>query len=94
MDHRVARRFYAAMIAVDRRMPADRGILEILGFLLGDENLDVVMQCSLIALERKDVIGLLGDDLLGNDLLGDDLLGDVALKDRPLSPLADGPACP
>ena len=45
------------LIAVDRLMPADLGILEAVGFLLGREHLDILAQGALIAFEREDVIG-------------------------------------
>ena len=51
--------FNAAVIPIDRFVPADRCILETTGFLLGGEHFYVVVQGPLIALERDDVIGLL-----------------------------------
>jgi hypothetical protein len=37
-------RFNAAVIAVDRLMPTDLGILEAIGLLLGDKDLDILAQ--------------------------------------------------
>jgi hypothetical protein len=54
------------VIAVDRLVPADCRILEAIGFLLVGEQFDILVQRSLIAFERKDVIGLSGDDFLGD----------------------------
>jgi len=68
MDCRAGSDFDAAVIAVDRLMPADLCILEAIRFLLGREDLDILAQCALIAFEREDVIGLLIQDLLGNRL--------------------------
>ena len=62
VDHRVGSGLDAAVIAIDRFVPADRGILEFPGFLLSDENLDILAQGALIALQRENVIGLLLDD--------------------------------
>jgi hypothetical protein len=47
-------------------LAADLGILETIGLPLGDEELDIVAQRALIALEREHVIGLLVDDFLGD----------------------------
>jgi hypothetical protein len=57
VDHGIGSGFDAAMIGVDRLVPADLGILELVGFLLISEEFDVFEQRSLIALEREDVIG-------------------------------------
>jgi hypothetical protein len=62
VDRRIGSRFDAAMIGVDRLVPADRRVLETIGFLLGGGHADILAQGSLIALERDDVIGLLVDD--------------------------------
>src|ERR1035438_6824016 len=51
VDHRIGSGFDAAMIAVDRLVPADCRILETIGFLLLCEEFDIVAQRSLIALE-------------------------------------------
>lgn len=59
MDQRTFAGFDAAMIAVHRLVARDDRILKISGFLLGDEKLDVLVQRSLIAFERDDVVGLL-----------------------------------
>ncbi|HVC59936.1 MAG TPA: hypothetical protein VND19_06185 [Acetobacteraceae bacterium] len=45
-------------------VPADLGIGEILGLLLGHEDFDTLAQRALIALQRQDAIGLLVNDLL------------------------------
>ena len=54
--------FDAAVIAIDRLVPADLGVLEVPGFLLGHEKLDILTQRALIAFQREDVVGLLVDD--------------------------------
>jgi len=64
MDRGVGSGFDTPVIAIDRFVPADRGILEIIGFLLGGKDFYVVVKGALIALERDDVIGLFVDDLL------------------------------
>lgn len=64
MDCRVGSGFNAAVVAVDRLMPADLCILEAVRFLLGRENLDILAKRALVAFERKDVISLLIQDLL------------------------------
>jgi hypothetical protein len=58
-DRGIGSRFDATVIAIDRLMRADLGILEAIG-LLGDQDLDIVAQRAL------DVIGLLVDDFLGD----------------------------
>jgi hypothetical protein len=42
--------FDAAMLAIGGVVAADGGVLEILGFLLGDEELDIIAQRALVAL--------------------------------------------
>ena len=42
MDHGGGPCLDAAMIAIDRLVPADRGILEARGFLFGHEDLDIL----------------------------------------------------
>ena len=69
MDGGVSSGFNAAVIAIDRFMPADLRILEGSRLLLGDENFDILAQGTLIAFEREDVIGLLIQDFLGNTAL-------------------------
>ena len=59
----------AAVIAIDGLVPADGGVLEILGFLLGREQFDVFPQRALIALQGQDVVGLLVHDLPGDGAL-------------------------
>jgi len=54
----------AAVITVNRLVPTDRCVFEILGLLFGHEQLDILAQRSLIALQDKHVVGLLVDDLL------------------------------
>src|SRR5215475_2216269 len=66
MDRRVGSGLDAAVIAVDRLMSADLSILESVGLLFGDENLDILAQCALIAFEREEVISLSVDDFLGD----------------------------
>ena len=46
--------------------PADRGVLEAGGFLLGHEGLDIVAQRALIAFQRENVVGFLVHHLLGD----------------------------
>src|SRR4051812_19383195 len=53
-----------AMIAVDRLITADLGILKACCLLLGDKQLNVLAQRALIALQREHVIGFLVHDLL------------------------------
>ena len=69
MDRGVGPRFDATVVAVDGLMPADFGVLEALGLLIGDEQFDILAQGPLIALERQHVVGLLVDDLLGDGAL-------------------------
>src|SRR4051794_20258478 len=52
------------MIAVDRLITADLGILEACCLLLGDKQLNVLAQRALIALQREHVIGFLVHELL------------------------------
>ena len=66
MDRRIGSGFDTAVIAVDRLMAADLGILKAVGFLLGREKLDILAQRALVTLERKNVIGLLIHDFLGD----------------------------
>src|SRR3954466_6219423 len=54
----------AAMIAVDRLITADLGVLEACCLLLGNKQLNVLAQRALIALQREHVIGFLVHDLL------------------------------
>ena len=54
----------AAVVAVDGRVLADGRIPERDRLLLAGEQLDVVAQRALVALQREDVIGLLVDDRL------------------------------
>ena len=69
------------MIAIDGLVATDLGILEPIGFLLGGEQLRVLSQGSLIALQGEHVIGLLGEDLRGDVALASHRVdGD----DRPL----------
>src|SRR5882724_13081074 len=56
----------AAVIAVDCLIAADLGVLEPLGLLLGHEDLDILAERALVALQGQDVIGFLVDDLLRN----------------------------
>ena len=66
MEDRVRPGFDTAVVAIDRLIAADMGILEAVGLLLGGKELDILAQRALIAFEGEDVIGLLVDDLLGN----------------------------
>ena len=63
MNDGVVSCFYTPVIGIDRFVRADRRVLVFHGFLFIDEDLDVLAQLSLIALQRKNVIGLLADDL-------------------------------
>ena len=51
VEYRVSSLFDAAMIAVDRLMAADLGILKAVGFLLCSERLDILAKRALIALK-------------------------------------------
>ncbi len=62
VDHGCRSGLDASVIAVDRLVPADGGVLEVPGFLLGDEHVDVVAQASLVAFEGENVVGFLVDD--------------------------------
>ena len=53
VDHGCRSGFDAAMIAINRLVPADRRIPEAVSFLFGREHLDILAQGSLIALERE-----------------------------------------
>ena len=61
-----ATRLDAAVIAIDRFVPADRRVGKTLGFLLVGEQFDILAQPALVALQRQDVVGLLVDDLARN----------------------------
>ena len=73
----------AEVIAIDRFIAADLGVLEARGPLLGDEQLDILAQRSLIALQREHVISLLVDNLAGNlALAAHGIDGDDGTLDR------------
>lgn len=61
----------ATVIAIDRTGAAHGSVLEIAGFLLGNEEFDIIAQRALIAFEGEDVVGLLVQDLLGDGTLAD-----------------------
>jgi hypothetical protein len=44
------------VIAIDRPVLADFAVLEADGFLLGDEDLDILAQLTLVAFQSQDVI--------------------------------------
>src|SRR5208283_1346860 len=54
----------AVVIGIDRSMLADFAVLEANGFLLGDEDIDILTQRALVAFQRQDIVSLLVDDLL------------------------------
>ena len=54
------------MVAIDGLVAGDGRVAKIIGFLLSHEQIDIVSERSLVALEGKDVIGLFVDDLLGD----------------------------
>ena len=56
--------FNPAVIAIDGLVAADLGVLEIYRLLFIDEELDIVFERALIALQGEDVIGFLVDDRL------------------------------
>ena len=58
--------FDPAVIAIDGLVAADLGILEIYRLLFVDEELDIVFERALIALQGEDVIGFLVDDRLSD----------------------------
>src|ERR1700730_16156679 len=70
MDCGVGSRLDATMIAIDGLMLTDLCILKAVGFLLGDENLNILAKGALVALEREDVVGLLFQDFLSEAVLG------------------------
>lgn len=57
--------FDAAEIAVYGLMLTDHCVRVIPGFLLGDEQSDVLLQRALVAFERQDIVGFLVNDLPG-----------------------------
>ena len=69
MEDRDGSGFDAAVIAIDGLVAADCGVLEPIGLLLGGEQLNILAQRALIALERENVIGLCVDDFLRNAAL-------------------------
>ena len=66
VDHRIVSGLDTAVIRIDRFVRADRGIPVFQGFLLIGENLDILAQGSLIALQRDNVIGLFLDNFRGD----------------------------
>ena len=70
----------AAVVAVDALVPADGGVLEVIGFLLVGEQLDVLAQRALIALQGEDVVGLLVQDFLGDGALADPMRRWIAIR--------------
>ena len=58
--------FDPAVIAIDGLVAADLGVLEIYRLLFIDEELDIVFERALIALQGENVIGFLVDDRLCN----------------------------
>src|SRR5450631_2882237 len=66
VDHGGGSRLDAAVIAIDRLMPADCRVFETIGFLFGGEHLYILAQRALVAFQREDVIGLLVHDLRGD----------------------------
>src|ERR1700693_6309296 len=63
------------MIAVDGFMSGDLGIAEAIRLLLGGEQLDILAQRALVALEGENVIGILVEDFLGDVALAADGVG-------------------
>ena len=64
VDHCIGSGLDAAVIAVDGFMSGDLGIAEAIRLLLGDEQLDILAQRALVALESENVIGILVEDFL------------------------------
>jgi hypothetical protein len=58
--------FDTAMVAIDRRIPADLGVGKTLGLLFDGKGFDIRAQRTLVALQRQDVVRLLVDDLFRN----------------------------
>ena len=56
----------AAVVGIDGLALADCAVGEVAGLLLGDEELHVVVQRTLVALQGEHVVGLLVDDRLGD----------------------------
>jgi hypothetical protein len=52
MECRIGPGFDAAVITIERLMVADLGIFEAVGLLLGGENLHILAEGALIALQR------------------------------------------
>ena len=71
----------AAVIAIDRLVPTDGRVFEIVVFLLGGEDRDIIAQRALIAFEGKHVIGLSVEDLVRDGTLATHR---VDRHDRPL----------
>jgi hypothetical protein len=63
------------VIAVDGLMSGDLGIAEAIRLLLGGEQLDILAQRALVALEGENVIGILVADFLGDVALAADGVG-------------------
>ena len=69
VDHGGGARLEAAVLAVDGLIAADRRVLEAVGPLLGDEEIDVAAQGALVALQGEHVVGALVADLCGDGAL-------------------------
>jgi len=75
VDHCIGSGLDAAMIAVDGFMSGDLVSLKPFAFLLGGEQLDILAQRALVALEGENVIGFLVEDFLGDVALAADGVG-------------------
>ena len=63
VDDRCRAGFDAAVIAVDRLVPADRRGLEAVGLLLFDKHLNILAQGALVVLERENIVSPFVEDL-------------------------------
>lgn len=81
--------FDAAMVAIHGFCPGHRGILKTVGDLLIGEDLGVLAQATLVALQGEDVVGLFVDDFAGDVALAPSSGHSIRLRlTEPLASLA------